>query len=259
MLNRSLVVVLCLALFVTGCGQPFHVVSEPHRAEIWVDGKYVGRGAAYVPTNGVVFNSYTVEAKNAEGKVLAKDEVNTHFGARSAVFFIIGLCGIVFWPLLPFIPLAFFVGDPSPEHLHLRVPDEEQPKAPPRSDADLPEPDLRGIDRPILQVSKPQLPIMGVVNELTINGRARHWSGVQQVTVQYDGRVIATVKAGPDAEVELPFEVKVPFPMDRAHHVVKVTARGLRGSEAAEELTISGLSAPPPEKVPGLEPVPQND
>lgn len=48
---------LCAALSVAlvGCGTPFTVITEPPAADIYVDGSYVGSGAATCETNGVVF------------------------------------------------------------------------------------------------------------------------------------------------------------------------------------------------------------
>src|SRR5947209_4786893 len=117
----GLALVVSGGLLAAGCGQPFHVLTEPNRAEIWVDGKYRGTGGATVPTNGIVFNSYHVEARDPSGKILKTVDVDLTFGPRSAIFTVIGLAGIIVWPLLPFLGLAFFTGDPSPEHLYLHV------------------------------------------------------------------------------------------------------------------------------------------
>jgi hypothetical protein len=248
--NATLGVVLSLALFLTGCGQPFHVLTEPGQAEIWVDGKFRGVGGATIPTNGIVFNSYHVEARGDEGKVLAAEDVDLTFGPRSAVFTILGLAGILIWPLLPFLPLAFFVGEPSPEHLYLRV---EAPPPPPL-------PQLDQIDRPVLELTSPTpgARIEGG-STLLVRGRARHWSGVASVRVLVDGVEAAAAPPRPDSQVEVSFALNVTL-NGHGEHMIRVVARGARGSEAAEEVRVDyllkgGAPLPPPTAVPGLEPL----
>src|SRR5436853_19933 len=100
--RSGLLVVLTLAVTAAGCGQPFHVLTEPGQADIWVDGKFVGRAGAVVSTNGIVFNSYRVEARDPKGNVLDGRDVDVRFGSRSAIFAVLGLFGVLVWPLLPF-------------------------------------------------------------------------------------------------------------------------------------------------------------
>lgn len=245
----ALGLVLSGALLVSGCGQPFHVLTEPGHAEIWVDGKFRGVGGATVPTNGIVFNSYRVEARDPSGKVLATEDVDVTFGPRSAVFTLLGLAGILVWPLLPFLPLAFFVGEPSPEHVFLRV--DSPPPPPPVTDQ---------IDRPVLELTSPApgAKVEGAAS-VVVRGRARHWSGISTVRVLVDGTEVARTPSRPDSQVELGFSLEAPL---RGHgeHMIRVLARGARGSEAAEEVRVDylvkgGAPLPPPEKVPGLEPL----
>jgi hypothetical protein len=236
---------LAVALALAGCGTPCYVTTEPRSAEVYVDGKFTGVGMATFDTNGVVFNTYKVEARDKEGRVLDSREVDVRFGARSAVFAGVGLVGILFWPLLPLLPAAFFVGEPNPEHVHLHVPNNEPTPAP--------EPER--IDRPVLEIGAPANGDE-VAAHLALKGRARHWSGIKTVRVELDGKLVREVKPA-EAPSELAFEV----PLDveaTGHHVISVVAQGSRGADASEELRVTrlvpGTPPPPaPEKIPGLE------
>src|SRR5271155_1180804 len=86
---------LVLAVAMAGCGTPFYVTTEPGRADIYVDGKFAGSGSARVDTNGVVFNSYKVEARDKQGNVLNSSEVGVSFGPRSAICAGLSLIGIL--------------------------------------------------------------------------------------------------------------------------------------------------------------------
>ena len=143
--KRTTALSLTLALAMAGCGTPCYVTTEPRAAEVFVDGKFAGIGGATFETNGVVFNTYKVEARDRQGRVLDSRDVDVHFGPRSAVFAGVGLVGIIFWPLLPLLPAAFFVGEPSPEHVHLHVPNVEPE----------PTPEPERIDRPVLEIAAP--------------------------------------------------------------------------------------------------------
>jgi hypothetical protein len=219
-MRTLLCVVLCVA--VAGCGMPFYVATEPGHADLYVDGKYVGTGAARVPTNGIVFNSYHVEARDQAGNVLNAGEVDVSFGARSAICAGIGLVGIVVWPLLAFLPASFFVGDPSPEHLYLRVPSPQPPPV-----------ERETIDRPVLEITAPT------------QGD------------QLDGRAVRQLAPSP-SEAELRFDE--PLTVDASgNHTLTVVVKGVRGAEAREEVRLTRVvpgsppPAPPSEKVPGLE------
>lgn len=243
--KRTKALSLTLALAMAGCGTPCYVTTEPRAAEVFVDGKFAGIGGATFETNGVVFNTYKVEARDKQGRVLDSREVDVRFGPRSAVFAGVGLVGIIFWPLLPLLPAALFVGEPSPEHVHLHVPNIEPEPAP--------EPER--IDRPVLEISAPangdEVP-----GRVTLKGRVRHWSGIQSVRVELDGKLVREVKPA-DAPSELAFEVALGVDAT-GRHVISVVAKGLRGADASEELRVTRIvpgtpPPPPPETVPGLE------
>ena len=216
-----------------GCGTPFYVTTEPRQAELWVDGRFVGVGAATVPTNGIVFNSYHVEARDKQGNVLGAADVDIEFGARSAVCAGVGLIGILLWPLLPLIPAAFFVGEPDPERLHIRVPLEEQPSAPLQGQPD-------EIDRPVIDFAEPtQGQQISASSAVIVRGRARHWSGIDTIEVELDGK---RVPGAEQRRGDIEREVAVPLTIDEAgSHVIKVTVKGIRGAPAVEEVRVTRI------------------
>jgi len=243
-MRKLLCAVLCVAI--AGCGMPFYVATEPGHADLYVDGKYVGTGAARVSTNGIVFNSYHIEARDQAGNVLNTAEVDVSFGARSAICAGIGLVGIVVWPLLAFIPASFFVGDPSPEHIYLHVPSPQPPPV-----------ERETIDRPVLEITAPVQGDQLTAPEVRVKGRARHWSGIASLSFELDGRAIRQL-APPQSEAELRFDE--PLTVDASgNHTLTVIAKGVRGAEAREEVRLTRVvpgtppPAPPSEKVPGLE------
>lgn len=216
----------------SACGAPVYVTSEPRAAEIWVDGKFVGVGSATFPTNGIVFNSYRVEARDKQGNVIDAQEVDVEFGARSAVFAGVGLLGILVWPLLPLIPAAFFVGEPDPERVHLRVPLDE-PAPTPRPDE---------LDRPVIEFTEPtQGEQISEGSSVAVRGRARHWSGVDRIEVALDGRVVESIKP-PRIDIERSFEAQLT--VEKAGpHVIAVRVKGVRGADAVEEIRITRIVA----------------
>src|SRR5262249_42602243 len=119
-LCRATAVALALSLAAAGCGAPFRVVSGPGKAEIFVDGRYVGSGGRLVEPNGIVFNPYHVVARCATGTLLYKD-VDIRFSERSVFYVAMGLLGFFFLPLALFIPSAFFVGEPNPDKVEFYI------------------------------------------------------------------------------------------------------------------------------------------
>jgi hypothetical protein len=231
-LRRDKLLCALLALTISGCGTSFYVTTEPRQAELWVDGRFVGIGSATVPTNGIVFNSYLVEARDKQGNVLNSAEVDIEFGPRSAVCAGVGLVGIIIWPLLPLIPAAFFVGEPDPERLHLRVPLEEQPPPPPVVGDE--------IDRPVIEFVEPaQGQQIATSSEVTVSGRVRHWSGVDTIEVALDGKIAQRFQAA-KIDVERTFDTHLTIEA-AGSHVIKVTAKGIRGAPAVEEVRITRI------------------
>ncbi len=228
--NKRRLVCALLVISIAGCGTPFYVTTEPRQAELYVDGRFVGIGAATVPTNGIVFNSYHVEARDKQGKVLGATDVDVEFGARSAVLAGVGLIGILLWPLLPLIPAAFFVGEPDPERVHIRVPLEEKPAPPPPDE----------MDRPVIDFAEPgQGEQISASSDVTVRGVARHWSGIETVEIELDGKRVhfsESSHVGQERAFTVPIKIE-----DAGSHVIRVTVKPVRGAPGVEEVRVTRI------------------
>jgi hypothetical protein len=90
------------------------------------------------------------------------------------------------------------------------------------------------MDRPVIDFEQPGQGAEISETHVTVKGSCRHWSGVRSLKIELDGRLVKTLSP-PHAETDLSFSeaLEIQKPGD---HIVKISANGVRGAEAAEEL-----------------------
>lgn len=129
--GRLLSTVLAVSVALAGC-KTVHVKTAPEGADVYLDGKLVGKSPCKFKVKTFIWLDYDVELKK-DGYKPYKEKIDVDFGQQSQWMLLVLLVGVVTAPLALALP---FFGDVDPPDV-VKVMQPDYDKTPP-PDAGIP-------------------------------------------------------------------------------------------------------------------------